>query len=48
MQPTLLELVTWAKQAGKILMSGIGKDIQIDHKSEVDLVTEIDRLSEAF
>jgi myo-inositol-1(or 4)-monophosphatase len=48
MQPTLLELATWAKQAGKILMSGIGQDIQIDHKSEIDLVTEIDRLSEAF
>ncbi|MFN2236887.1 MAG: inositol monophosphatase family protein, partial [Anaerolineales bacterium] len=48
MQPTILEMTTWAKQAGKILMSGIGQDIQIDHKSEIDLVTEMDRLSEAF
>jgi myo-inositol-1(or 4)-monophosphatase len=48
MQPTLLAMATWAKQAGKILMSGIGQDIQIDHKSEIDLVTEMDRRSEAF
>ena len=48
MQPTLLEIATWARQAGKILMSGVGQKIQIDHKSEIDLVTEIDRLSEDF
>ena len=48
MQPTLLEIATWARQAGEILMNGVGQKIQIDHKSEIDLVTEIDRLSEAF
>lgn len=48
MGPTLLEIETWARQAGEILMDGFGKNIQIDHKSEIDLVTEIDRRSEAF
>ena len=48
MQPTLAELETWARQAGEILLNGVGKNIQIDHKSEIDLVTEIDRRSEAF
>lgn len=48
MQPTVKELESWARTAGEILLSGVGKDIQIDHKSEIDLVTEIDRRSEAF
>jgi len=48
MGPTLVEIETWARQAGEILLSGVGKNIQVDHKSEIDLVTEIDRRSEAF
>lgn len=36
----------WARQAGEILVSGLGQDIQVDHKSEIDLVTEMDRRSE--
>jgi len=48
MQPTLMELETWARKAGEILLEGLGQDIQVDHKSEIDLVTEIDRRSEAF
>jgi len=48
MQPTLLEIETWARQAGEILMSGLGQNIQIDYKGEIDLVTEIDRRSETF
>jgi myo-inositol-1(or 4)-monophosphatase len=48
MQPTLIEIETWARQAGEILLNGIGKNFQIDHKSEIDLVTEIDRRSEEF
>ena len=48
MQPTLFEIETWARGAGEILMSGLGQKIQVDHKSEIDLVTEMDRLSEAF
>jgi myo-inositol-1(or 4)-monophosphatase len=48
MGPTLLEIETWVRQAGKILVSGFRQSIQIDHKSEIDLVTEMDRRSEAF
>lgn len=48
MQPTLAQIETWARQAGEILLSGLGQDIQIDHKSEIDLVTEIDRRSEEY
>jgi myo-inositol-1(or 4)-monophosphatase len=46
MKPTLMEMETWARQAGEVLADGLGQDIQIDHKSEIDLVTEIDRQSE--
>ncbi|HBY06276.1 MAG TPA: inositol monophosphatase [Chloroflexi bacterium] len=48
MKPTLAEIETWARGAGEILLSGLGQKIQIDHKSEIDLVTEIDRRSEDF
>lgn len=48
MEPTLTEIETWARKAGEILMRGLGQDIQIDHKSEIDLVTEIDRRSEEY
>jgi myo-inositol-1(or 4)-monophosphatase len=46
MKPTLTEIENWARQAGEVLLSGLGKDIQVDHKSEIDLVTEMDRRSE--
>ena len=36
MGPTLVEIETWARQAGEILLSGVGKNIQVDHKSEID------------
>lgn len=48
MQPTLQEIETWAREAGEILRDGIGQRIQIEHKSEIDLVTDIDRRSEEF
>lgn len=48
MKPTLTEIETWARHAGEILLSGLGQDIRIDYKSEIDLVTEIDRRSEAY
>jgi len=48
MVPTLLEMEAWARQAGGILLSGLGQELHIEHKSEIDLVTEIDRRSEAF
>jgi myo-inositol-1(or 4)-monophosphatase len=34
------------KEAGKILMDGLGRIHEINYKHEIDLVTEIDRLSE--
>jgi myo-inositol-1(or 4)-monophosphatase len=48
MQPTLFEIEEWAKGAGQILMDGLGQKIQVDHKGEIDLVTEIDRRSESY
>ena len=48
MGPTLFEMETWAREAGAVLLSGLGQNIQIDHKSEIDLVTEMDRRSEAL
>lgn len=46
MKPTITEMETWARQAGEVLLNGLGQDIQIEHKSEIDLVTEMDRRSE--
>lgn len=48
MPPTLADLQNLALQAGEILRAGRGQRLQIDHKGEIDLVTEIDRRSEAF
>jgi myo-inositol-1(or 4)-monophosphatase len=48
MKPTRSEIELLAREAGDILLSGFGQDIQIDHKSEIDLVTEMDHRSEAF
>ena len=48
MRPTLNEMVTWARKAGEILLSGVGQNFQVDHKSEIDLVTEMDRRSEEY
>jgi len=44
-----LELVKdWARQAGGILQGGFGKKHHIDFKGEIDLVTEMDRISEDY
>jgi myo-inositol-1(or 4)-monophosphatase len=48
MQPTLEEIKSWARQAGDILRAGLGKEHDIRHKSEVDLVTEMDQRSEDY
>jgi myo-inositol-1(or 4)-monophosphatase len=54
MQPTLNELEQLARQAGEIVRLGFnprpgsGNHLQIEHKGEIDLVTEIDHRSEAF
>lgn len=46
--PTRTDLEQLAQQAGRILSDGYEKDIRVDYKGEIDLVTEIDRASEAF
>jgi myo-inositol-1(or 4)-monophosphatase len=48
MEPSLTDLIIWARQAGAILESGFGQQHQIRHKGRVDLVTEMDRRSEDF
>jgi len=48
MEPTLSEIITWAKEAGQILKNGYGQIHQVTNKSAIDLVTEIDQQSEDF
>ena len=48
MQPTIEDLITLARQAGEILVSGFGKIHEIHHKGRIDLVTEMDHRSEAM
>lgn len=47
-QPQLDFLQELAIQAGAILLGGYEQEHQLDYKGEIDLVTEIDRRSEAF
>jgi myo-inositol-1(or 4)-monophosphatase len=48
MQPTISEMENWARTAGKLLKDGLGQQIQVDLKGEIDLVTEMDRRSESY
>lgn len=48
MPPTLNDLEALARRAGDILSAGYGQRHQIDHKGVIDLVTEVDRRSEAY
>lgn len=48
MQPSLNDLQTWARQAGEILRAGVGQGFHVEHKGRIDLVTEIDKRSEAY
>ena len=48
MEPTLNEIIQWAKEAGQILREGYGQIHQVTNKSSIDLVTEIDQQSEDF
>ena len=48
MPPTLSDVMAWARQAGEILRAGIGQDLQVEHKGLTDLVTKIDKCSEAY
>ncbi len=48
MPPTLEQIAEWARAAGSILRSGLNSDFQVDHKGEIDLVTEMDHRSEDY
>lgn len=48
MKPTLLDIETLARGAGKILRDGYNKEHTIQYKGEIDLVTEADHASEKF
>ncbi len=48
MQPTLTDLEAIARGAGAILQAGLGRPLDVQHKGETDLVTEIDHRSESF
>ncbi len=48
MQPTLQFLEKLAREAGQFLYAGYEKDHQVEYKGVIDLVTEVDRQSEAF
>lgn len=48
MEPTLNQLTEWAKNAGDILREGYGREHTVHRKGRFDLVTEIDRRSEAY
>ncbi|HSK88589.1 MAG TPA: inositol monophosphatase family protein, partial [Anaerolineales bacterium] len=48
MQLTLSYLERLARQAGEILRAGYDKEHQVGYKGVIDLVTEVDHLSETF
>jgi len=47
-QPKISDLIELARGAGEILRDGFGRGIQVEHKGEINLVTELDRRSEAY
>ncbi len=47
-EPTLDQMITWARGAGEILRAGYGKSHQVNRKGRIDLVTEMDGKSEAY
>ncbi len=48
MPPTLKDLISQAYQAGDILRRAFGKQLHVDHKGVIDLVSEADRQSEHY
>ncbi|KXK12314.1 MAG: inositol-1-monophosphatase [Chloroflexi bacterium OLB14] len=48
MKPTLSDIETLARSAGKILRDGYNKEHTIHYKGIIDLVTEADHASESF
>ncbi|NPV57293.1 MAG: inositol monophosphatase [Anaerolineae bacterium] len=47
-EPTLETIIAWARHAGDILRQGFGQQHQVNYKSEIDLVTEMDHRSEGY
>ncbi len=48
LKPALSDLERLARQAGELLRLGYEHEHQVDYKDVIDLVTEVDRQSEAF
>ena len=48
MEPKLSDLIKMARSVGEIQRDGYGKNIQVEYKGAIDLVTEVDHRSEAF
>ena len=48
MTPTLFEIERLAREAGAILRAGYNKEHQVNYKGVIDLVTEVDHMSEAY
>jgi len=48
MQPKISDLIEMARGAGELLQEGFGGQRQVEYKGEIDLVTEMDRRSEAY
>jgi myo-inositol-1(or 4)-monophosphatase len=48
LEPELSELVVLAQQAGVILRASYEKNVKVNHKSAIDLVTDVDHRSEQF
>ena len=48
MKPTLEFIEEIARQAGGILQSFVGEDLDVQHKSRTDLVTRADHASEDY
>jgi myo-inositol-1(or 4)-monophosphatase len=46
--PSLTDLESLARQAGALLRAGFGRADQTHYKSEIDVVTDTDRLAEEF
>lgn len=48
MQPTLSDVIEIARGAGEVIRRGYGQQHQVEYKGEIDLVTEVDKASEAL
>src|SRR5512139_540011 len=48
MPPSLTDLIALSRQAGEILCASFGQHLQVDHKGDIDLVSDVDRRTEQF